>query len=420
MNALSIRSIHGRQIFDSRGMPTVEAEIVLHNGVRASASVPSGASTGRFEACELRDNLAEYHGKGVSSAVNHINTPIQEALVGESCDDQWTLDNKLMVLDGTQNKSKIGANAILAVSLACAKAAAKAYGLELFRYLGGLQANTLPIPTMNILNGGAHAGNNLEIQEFMIVPVGAHSFTEAMKMGTEIYASLRNCLKKKGLSTGIGDEGGYAPDLNGDEEALSLLMEAIQLAGYQPNYDVKIALDAAANEWYKNGHYIFPKLQKKITQSELQGYWEELCQKYPIYSIEDPFAEEDFPGFSELTASLGGSVQIVGDDLFVTNPDRLRQGISSLSGNAVLIKPNQIGTLTETLSTIRLAKEHGYGVILSHRSGETEDTTIADLSVAVNAGQIKTGAPARSERVCKYNRLLKIESLISGSEYPKK
>lgn len=416
MEPEKIKKICGRQIFDSRGTPTVEATVTLENGITASASVPSGASTGMFEACELRDNLKEYNGKGVSGAVNHINSTINDALSGQSCDRQQELDQMMIALDGTENKSKLGANAILAVSLACAKAAAQYHGEELFRYLGGVNGVTLPVPMMNILNGGAHANNNVDIQEFMIMPTGAHSFTEGMKICVEVYHQLGALLKEKSLSSGIGDEGGYAPNLRDDEQALQLIMEAIQKAGYEPETDIKIALDAASSEWYKAGHYTFPKKQKRITQSELIEYYQYLTGKYPIISIEDPLAEEDFEGFTEITSLLGHHVQLVGDDLFVTNPKRLQRGISSGSGNAILIKPNQIGTLSETLETIRLAQKNGYRTIISHRSGETEDTSIADIAVAVNAGQIKTGAPARTDRVCKYNRLLKIEKLLrSGS-----
>lgn len=415
MDKIRISKISGRQIFDSRGMPTVEASVTLTNGVTASASVPSGASTGAFEACELRDNLEAYDGKGVTQAVGHINTEINEALTGQELCSQQHIDKLLIALDGSENKSKLGANAILAVSLACAKAGANSHGLALYRYIGGVQGVTLPVPMMNIMNGGAHASNNVDIQEFMIMPVGASSFTQAMQMGTEIYVQLGKTLKEKGLSTTVGDEGGYAPNLMDDEQALMLIMEAIERAGYRPSYDVKIALDAATSDWYKQGHYVIPKKQKRITQSELISYFQGLADKYPIVSMEDPLAEEDFTGFTEITKLLGERVQIVGDDLFVTNPKRLQRGIDAASGNAILIKPNQIGTLTETLEAIALAKRYGYGTIISHRSGETEDTSIADIAVAVNAGQIKTGAPARTDRVCKYNRLLKIEELLGDA-----
>lgn len=414
---LKIKKICGHQIFDSRSNPTVLAQVTLENGMKASASVPSGASTGMFEACELRDNEKDYQGKGVTKAVNNINTPIQQALCGEMCDDQYGIDQKMIALDGTPNKSKLGANAMLAVSLACARVSAKAYGIELFEYLGGANACVLPVPMMNILNGGAHASNNVDIQEFMIMPVGASSFTEAMQMGTETYAALGKALKEKHLSTGVGDEGGFAPDLTSDEQALMLIVEAIENAGYRPGIDMKIALDAAASEWYQHESYQFPKKQQSITREDLIAYFKELSQKYPILSIEDPLAEQDFSGFTELTRQIGDQVQIVGDDLFVTNKTRLQQGIELKSANAILIKPNQIGTLSETMETIRMAKVNGYRTIISHRSGETEDTAIADLAVAVNAGQIKTGAPARTDRVCKYNRLLMIESMRPGSCY---
>lgn len=412
MKTGKIESIFGRQIFDSRGNPTIEATVILDGGIAATASVPSGASTGMFEACELRDNLKEFNGKGVTNAVNHINTTIREALIGHSCDQQQELDHLMIQLDGTKNKSRLGANAILAVSFACAKAAAACHQMELYRYLGGVSGNLMPVPMMNILNGGVHANNNVDIQEFMIMPVGAHHFAQAMQICVEIYMQLGISLKEKQLLSGIGDEGGYAPNLSGDEQALMLIMEAIERAGYQPDKDVKIALDAAASEWYQSGHYRFPKQQKRITQSELIAYFENLAQKYPIISIEDPLAEEDFVGFTEITQSIGKTVQIVGDDLFVTNKERLQKGIAASAANAILIKPNQIGTLSETLETIRIAQQKGYRTIISHRSGETEDTTIADLAVAVNAGQIKTGAPARTDRVCKYNRLLKIEQQL--------
>lgn len=418
-NHLKISRVCGRQIFDSRSSPTVEAQVTLECGITATASSPSGASTGMYEACELRDNGKEYLGKGVMNAVNNINTPIRETLCGERCDDQYGIDQKMIALVGTPNKSKLGANAILAVSLACAKAAAKAYHLELYRYLGGANANLLPVPMMNILNGGAHADNNIDIQEFMIMPTGARSFCHAMQMGTEVYGALGKLLKEKKLSTAVGDEGGYAPNLSSDEDALMYIVDAIEHAGYKPGEDIHIALDAAASEWFQNDGYIFPKKAQKTTQDELIGYFERLSQKYPIISIEDPLAEEDFDAFSKITKQIGSSVQIVGDDLFVTNKERLEKGIAQKSANAILIKPNQIGSLSETLETIRMARQHGYRTIISHRSGETEDTTIADIAVAVNAGQIKTGAPARTDRVCKYNRLLRIESGLCGSTYGK-
>jgi len=409
MNATSIKKVSGRQIFDSRGTPTVEATVELYNGVTACASVPSGASTGQYEACELRDGAKEYQGKGVEKAVSNINLQINSALEGKCIFGQQELDQTMIALDGTNNKSKLGANAILAVSLACAKAGAKVSNVELYRYLGGINGITLPVPMMNILNGGAHASNNVDIQEFMIRPVGARSFQEAMKIGTEVYHQLKKVLHSKGLSTTVGDEGGFAPDLEDDEQALQLLVEAIEGAGYQPGKEVNIAIDAAASEWFQNGKYCFPKKKKELTREELIAYFERFCQNYPVVSIEDPLAEEDFAGFTEITRQIGEKVQIVGDDLFVTNPERLKKGIQQQSANAILIKPNQIGSLSETLLSIRLAQQNGYQTVISHRSGETEDTSIADIAVALNAGQIKTGAPARTDRVAKYNQLLRIE-----------
>lgn len=419
MNATSIKKVSGRQIFDSRGTPTVEATVELYNGVTACASVPSGASTGQYEACELRDGAKEYQGKGVEKAVSNINLQINSALEGKCIFGQQELDQTMIALDGTNNKSKLGANAILAVSLACAKAGAKVSNMELYRYLGGINGITLPVPMMNILNGGAHASNNVDIQEFMIRPVGARSFQEAMKIGTEVYHQLKKVLHSKGLSTTVGDEGGFAPDLEDDEQALQLLVEAIEGAGYQPGKEVNIAIDAAASEWFQNGKYCFPKKKKELTREELIAYFERFCQNYPVVSIEDPLAEEDFAGFTEITRQIGEKVQIVGDDLFVTNPARLKKGIQQQSANAILIKPNQIGSLCETLLSIRLAQQNGYRTVISHRSGETEDTSIADIAVALNAGQIKTGAPARTDRVCKYNRLLKIEEMLGeAAVYP--
>ncbi len=419
MNATSIKKVSGRQIFDSRGTPTVEATVELYNGVTACASVPSGASTGQYEACELRDGAKEYQGKGVEKAVSNINLQINSALEGKCIFGQQELDQTMIALDGTNNKSKLGANAILAVSLACAKAGAKVSNVELYRYLGGINGITLPVPMMNILNGGAHASNNVDIQEFMIRPVGARSFQEAMKIGTEVYHQLKKVLHSKGLSTTVGDEGGFAPDLEDDEQALQLLVEAIEGAGYQPGKEVNIAIDAAASEWFQNGKYCFPKKKKELTREELIAYFERFCQNYPVVSIEDPLAEEDFAGFTEITRQIGEKVQIVGDDLFVTNPERLKKGIQQQSANAILIKPNQIGSLSETLLSIRLAQQNGYQTVISHRSGETEDTSIADIAVALNAGQIKTGAPARTDRVCKYNRLLKIEEMLGeAAVYP--
>ncbi len=415
MDKISIKKIQARQIFDSRGNPTVEASVVLDNGVEGIASVPSGASTGAFEACELRDNLVEYCGKGVSNAVNNVNITIAEGLCNKSFYSQSEIDKTLIALDGTQNKSHLGANATLAVSLASAKAGAKLHNMQLYKYIGGINANVLPTPMMNILNGGAHANNNIDIQEFMIMPVGATSFTQAMKICVEIYHALGGLLKAKGLTTTVGDEGGYAPNLDSDEMALDLIMQAIENAGYKPFHDIKIALDAAATEWFANGQYQFPKRHKVITNTELIAYFRDLSTKYPIVSIEDPLSEDDFGSFREITRQIGKSVQIVGDDLFVTNQMRLQKGITMGAANAILIKPNQIGTLTETLLAINTAHAYGYNTIISHRSGETEDTSIADIAVGVNAGQIKTGAPARSDRVSKYNRLLKIEKELCDS-----
>ena len=406
-----IASVAGRQIFDSRGTPTVEAEVILESGVAACASVPSGASTGRHEAVELRDSDSAYYGgKGVSRAVENIHETIEPVLLGLPADCQGTIDRLLIETDGTPNKSRLGANATLAVSLACAKAAAAAAGQIFYRYIGGAAASIPPVPMMNILNGGAHADNNVDIQEFMIMPVGADSFHGAMRMATAVYGALKNLLRSQGLSTGVGDEGGFAPDLQDDEQALQLLTAAIEAAGFRPGEDICIALDAAASEWAEDeGGYRLPKRGTRLTREDLIAYFESLSRKYPLISVEDPLAEDDFHGFCRFTEVLGDRLQIVGDDLFVTNPSRLRQGIAIGSANAVLVKPNQIGTLSETIETVRLAHANGYRAILSHRSGETEDTSIADIAVALGTGQIKTGAPARTDRVCKYNRLLKIE-----------
>ena len=404
-----IKRIKARQIFDSRSNPTVEAEVILENDISTLGAVPSGASTGSHEAVELRDGGNDYNGKGVLKAVENVNSTINGILSGKDVENIDQIDRLTIEADGTKNKSKLGANATLAVSIACAKAAARANNQPLYKFIGGKEAVTLPIPMMNILNGGAHADNNIDIQEFMIMPFGAKSFAEAMKMGTEIYASLKNLLHNKGLSTAVGDEGGFAPNLTSDEQALDLITEAIISAGYKPGEDIKIALDAAASEWYKNGEYIQPKSNKKMTSDELIAYFEKLVDKYPIFSIEDPLAEDDFDGFKKITEKLGNRVQIVGDDLFVTNSERLQKGIETNSANAILIKPNQIGTISETISTVKLAQSNNYNTIMSHRSGETEDSTIADLAVALNCGQIKTGAPARSDRVAKYNQLLRIE-----------
>lgn len=415
MNNTNIRQIIARQILDSRGNPTVEAQILLENGVTASAAVPSGASTGQYEAVELRDEADIYGGKSVFNAVANINYKINDALCGFDIYDQTRIDRKMIELDGTENKSNLGANATLAVSLAAARTAAISCGMPLFRYLGGAAAMTMPVPMLNVLNGGAHANNNVEIQEFMIVPIGAPTFTKAMELSTRVYHSLGHILKESGLGTTVGDEGGFAPNLENDEQALQLLIRAIQRTGLEPERDIAIALDAAASEWKTTDGYRQPKSGKTFKTEELIEYFENLIKKYPIISLEDPLGDDDFKGFAEIKKRTG--IQIVGDDLFVTNSSRLQQGIAMNSGNAILIKPNQIGTLSETLETIRMAKNNGYKTIISHRSGETADPFIADLAVAVNAGQIKTGAPARSERVCKYNRLLGIESLVGVHSY---
>ena len=413
----TIKSVFGREIIDSRGNPTVEVTVVLENGKVGTASVPSGASTGIYEAHELRDNNPQrYGGKGTLQAVENINLHIAATLKGKNCLNQKNIDDAMRELDGTENKSSLGANAILAVSLANAKAAANFCELPLYRYLGGVRAMELPVPMMNILNGGAHAANNIDIQEFMIMPVGADSFSRGLQMCVEIFHKLGSILKEKGLSTSVGDEGGYAPNLEEDEQAIQLILQATEQCGYKPGSDICIALDAASSEWYQENCYVLPKKNQVYTTESLISYFEKLCQQYPIVSIEDPLSEVDFDGFTQITRSLKG-VQIVGDDLFVTNPKRLQQGISQQAGNAILIKVNQIGTLSETLDAIRLAQENGYHAVISHRSGETEDTTIADLAVATNAGQIKTGAPSRTERVAKYNRLLKIESYLGCNAY---
>lgn len=418
-NSTKIKNVSARQIFDSRGTPTVEAEVILESGIKACSAVPSGASTGKHEAVELRDDFDDYKGKGVSKAVNNVNRIINEIISGKDVTDQYDIDYTMIEKDGTENKKNLGANATLAVSLACAKAGAKSYGMELYQYLGGINANTLPIPMMNILNGGAHADNNVEIQEFMIFPSGAKNFNQAMMIGTDIYKTLKDILKSEGMSTSVGDEGGFAPNLDKDETALELIVSAIKKSGYEPGKDVYICLDVAAGEWLgKDGKYLLPKKNKDILPGDLLLYYRDLISKYPIASIEDPFSDDDFENFSKFNKEVGKNIQIVGDDLFVTNKKRLQKGIDKKSANAILIKPNQIGTLTETLETINLAQKNGYKTIVSHRSGETEDTSIADIAVATNSGQIKIGAPARSERVCKYNRLLKIEqNLKNFSKY---
>ena len=406
-----------REILDSRGDPTIEVTVVLMDGTVGVASVPSGASTGKSEAHELRDADKErYHGKGVLTAVSNVCKYISPALCGMLATDQAQIDQILIELDGTQNKEKLGANAILATSIATARAAANFYHIPVYKYLSGMLSCRMPIPMFNILNGGAHSANNIEIQEFMIVPVGAESFAEALRMGSEIYHHLGNILKERSLSSGVGDEGGYAPSLHDDEEALDLILEALERTPYSTN-DVKIALDVASSAWFDKENNIYRTLKNKNEYSveELISYYERLCDKYPIISIEDGLAEDDYEGWVELTARLGKKIMLVGDDLFVTDAERLEDGVTMGIANAILIKPNQIGTLTETLHTIRTTKENGYRFILSHRSGETEDTTLCDIAVAVNAPYIKSGAPCRGERIAKYNRLLRIESSLGGS-----
>ena len=412
MKSAEIVKVEGFELLDSRSNPTVGARVTLCDGSTGFAISPSGASTGEFEACELRDeDKNRYNGKGVAKAVENINRVIAPALSGECAHNQRKIDKIMCELDGTDNKSNLGANAILAVSLAVAKAAAEFYGLPLYKYLGGINGVTLPRPMMNILNGGAHASNNIDIQEFMIIPVNAPTFAEGLRVCSEVYHTLGKILKEQGKATGVGDEGGFAPDLNSDEDAIELIVEAIKRAGYNED-NVKIALDIASSEWYKDGVYNLPKRNTRMSADELIEYYRCICDKYPIISIEDGVAEDDWSAWCKLTSALGDKIQLVGDDLFVTNTKRLEKGIAEKCGNAILVKPNQIGTLTETLNVIELARKNGYATIISHRSGETEDTTIADIAVAVNSGQIKTGAPCRSDRVAKYNRLLIIEKEI--------
>ena len=408
---LIIETIQAREILDSRGNPTVEVDVTLVSGVMGRAAVPSGASTGAHEAVELRDgDKSRYLGKGVQKAVENVNEIIAPEIEGMIVSEQVEIDHQLRDLDGTENKSKLGANAILGVSLACAKAAAEIHGVPLFRYIGGSNAKELPVPMMNILNGGSHADNNVDIQEFMIMPVGAENFKEALRYGAEIFHSLKSVLKGKGLNTAVGDEGGFAPNLGSNEEALQVIITAIENAGYKPGEEIFIALDSAASEFYKNGKYVLAaEAQPEKSGAELIDFYADLASKYPIISLEDGLAEDDWDSWAELTTKLANKVQIVGDDLFVTNPKRLKRGIDLKIGNSILIKVNQIGTLTETLDTIEMAKRAGYTCVISHRSGETEDATIADIAVATNAGQIKTGSLARSERVAKYNQLLRIE-----------
>ena len=420
-----IQNILGREILDSRGNPTIEVEVLLEGGILGRASVPSGASTGIYEAHELRDgDSARYLGKGVSRAVENIKNEIAPALIGMDALDQPAIDQALIALDGTPNKSRLGANAILGVSLACARAAAAALGLSLYRYIGGANAKVLPVPMMNILNGGAHASNNVDIQEFMIMPVSAESWKEALRRCAEVFHTLKLILKENRIPvTGVGDEGGYAPMLKKDEDALSLIVAAIERAGYVPGVDFMIAMDAASSEWYdaESGLYRLPKSGKVLSRKQMVALWRRLSEKYPIISLEDGMAETDWEGWAMLTKALGKKLQLVGDDLFVTNTQRLAQGIELGIGNSILIKVNQIGTLTETVDAVAMANRAGYTAIISHRSGETEDTTIADLAVALNAGQIKSGAPSRSDRVAKYNRLLRIEEeLADNARYPGK
>ena len=423
-NFLAIEKVIGREIIDSRGNPTVEAEVYLLDGTVGRGAAPSGASTGEFEALELRDgDKSRFGGKGVTKAVENINTVISDALTGVDASDIYAVDAAMIAADGTKDKSNLGANAILAVSIASARAAANALEIPLYRFLGGVNGNRLPVPMMNILNGGAHAANTVDVQEFMIMPVGAPSFKEALRWCAEVFHALAALLKSKGLATSVGDEGGFAPDLASDEEAIQYILDAVKDAGYEPGKDFMIAMDAAASEWKgeRKGEYVLPKAGTKFTSEELIEHWKKLVDKYPIISIEDALDEEDWEGWQKLTAELGNKVQLVGDDLFVTNTERLSKGIELGCGNSILIKLNQIGSVSETLEAIKMAHKAGYTAISSHRSGETEDTTIADLAVALNTCQIKTGAPSRSERVAKYNQLLRIEEELGASAvYPGK
>lgn len=415
---IEITDVFAREVMDSRGNPTVEAEVLTEEGT-GRAIVPSGASTGAFEAAELRDGDSKrYGGKGVKTAVSNINEKISDVLIGMNVLDQRSIDFKMCEMDGTENKSKLGANAILAVSLAAARAAADSLQIPLFQYIGGVNAHILPVPMMNILNGGAHANNNVDIQEFMIMPFGAGSFRQGLRWCSEVFHELKKLLAETGNTTAVGDEGGFAPNLKSDEEALALIVQAIERAGYKAGDDFKLALDAASTEWVKKDGYVLPKSGIKRTSAEMVDYWEGLCTRYPIFSIEDGLGEEDWQGWEILTQRLGNKVQLVGDDLFVTNPKRLARGIQSNVANSILVKVNQIGTLTETLNAVEMAHKNGYTAVISHRSGETEDTTIADIAVAVNSGQIKTGAPSRTDRVAKYNQLLRIEEeLCFASKY---
>ncbi|WP_102399891.1 phosphopyruvate hydratase [Haloimpatiens massiliensis] len=420
-NYIEIIDVYARQILDSRSNPTVEVEVTLEDGIVGRAAVPSGASTGIFEAVELRDGDKEvYLGKGVLKAVENVNTLIADELVGMNVLDQVAIDKAMIELDGTNNKGKLGANAMLGVSLACARAAAESLGLSLYQYIGGVNGKVLPVPMMNIINGGSHADNNVDLQEFMIMPVGAESFSQALRMCSETFHALKSILNKKGLATGVGDEGGFAPNLNSNEEAIEVIIEAIKAAGYEPGKDLFIALDPASSEFFntESNMYELKGEGKTLTPAEMVEFYANLVEKYPIISIEDGMAEEDWDGWKLMTEKLGNKIQLVGDDLFVTNTERLKMGIERKTANSILIKLNQIGTLTETLNAIEMAERAGYTAVVSHRSGETEDTTIADLVVAVNAGQIKTGAPSRSERVAKYNQLLRIEEeLCEMGEY---
>lgn len=423
MKKLEIEKVIGREIVDSRGNPTVEAEVYLTDGTIGRGAAPSGASTGEFEALELRDqDPARYGGKGVQKAVTNINTMIADILKGMDAADIYAVDQAMIKEDGTKDKSNLGANAILAVSIACVRAAAASLGMSLYKFLGGVNGNRLPVPMMNILNGGAHAANTVDVQEFMIMPAGAPSFREGLRWCAEVFHALASLLKEKNLATSVGDEGGFAPDLASDEEAIEYILEAVRKAGYEPGKDFVLAMDAASSEWKgeKKGEYILPKSGKKFTSKELVEHWKQLCEKYPIYSIEDGLDEEDWEGWVMMTKALGDKVQLVGDDLFVTNTERLKKGIDMGCGNSILIKLNQIGSVSETLEAIKMAHNAGYTAVTSHRSGETEDTTIADLAVALNTCQIKTGAPSRSERVAKYNQLIRIEEeLGEAAVYPK-
>jgi len=410
---VGIEDIHAREILDSRGNPTIEVDVFLEDDSFGRAAVPSGASTGSHEAVELRDNdNKRFLGKGVLNAVNNVNEVIADSILGCNAFEQKTIDNMMIELDGTENKGKLGANAILAVSMAVARAAANSLGLPLYRYLGGVTANTLPVPLMNIVNGGSHADNNLDIQEFMIVPVGASTFSESFRMGVEVFHNLKKLLSSRKLLTAVGDEGGFAPHLESNEQALELILEAITMANYKPGQDVVLALDVAASEFYKDGHYLLAGENKKLSSLEMVDYLADLASRYPIFSIEDGLAEDDWDGWKNLTQKIGKKVQLVGDDLFVTNPTRLKRGIENNIANSILIKVNQIGTLTETLATIEMAKRAGYTSIISHRSGETEDTTIAEIAVATNSGLIKTGSASRTDRIAKYNQLIRIEEQL--------